>query len=174
MVCPRLPLPLRDLHRHFPSFRLRALRLACFGASSDFLPFQLLPTVLNLHRSIFPLAHQHLALRRCMVLALSLDLIDTIGMSHHPIVAERSLSLQPQYGPHRLGAGARQVIVLLAGRSYREAPVMFRTVFLFKIAVHLFQATDLPPPKLLHQPVLMRSVIPFHPSFGLGELAAMI
>src|SRR6202049_1683839 len=136
MVRSRPPWPLGDLPRGFGFWALRLLRLSCLGAPSDLLPVHLLPPIVNFRRSIFPLTHRHLALGRRLVLALALDLIEAVVMAHHPIVAEHAFRFLTQYRPQRPRSRARQVIVLLADRGHREAPVMLGAVFLLQVGVY--------------------------------------
>ena len=65
-------------------------------ARRDLLPAQLLPSIVNLDPAVLPLAHRHLALRRCVMLALPLHLIEAVLISDHPVVAQHPLPFQPE------------------------------------------------------------------------------
>ena len=84
----------RRLVQPFFCFSRRRFRLG--WPLRNRVPTQLPPPVMNLDRSVFPLAHRHFALGRRVVPALRLHLIKAILMPHHPIVAQGSLCLQPK------------------------------------------------------------------------------
>jgi hypothetical protein len=95
MVAPRSPLPL--CRRSWGFSHSRPLILPTGHRSCLHLfPPQLLPSVVNLQPPIFPLAHPHLDLRRRVVLALPLHLIEPVLMPHHPVVAQYPLRFQPE------------------------------------------------------------------------------
>ena len=70
--------------------------------------------------------------------ALPLHLIEAVLIAYHPIVAQRSLPLQPENAVQFPHPRAGQVKVLRGCRPYRETRVVLLTVFLLQVAIGLF------------------------------------
>jgi len=95
MVCRRRPLPFLDGNRHVRARvagrRIENLRLRGRG---DLSPSQRAASVLDGDAAVPPFAHQHFALGWRVVATLPLEL-EPVVISHHPVVADGALALQP-------------------------------------------------------------------------------
>src|ERR1017187_1695062 len=131
-------------------------------------PLQLLLPVMNLQAAIFPFAHPHLALRRRVMLALAFHLIEAVVMLHDPVVTQHALGFQSEDLLQLSRPRTRQVIVLRRRRRLRVSSIVLRAVLFHPIAIGARVRTNLLPPQLLYQTVLMRPVISLHPPFRLG------
>jgi hypothetical protein len=100
------------------------------------MPDQLFPLVLDLDRSVFPLAHHHFAFRWRIAPTPSFHLIEAILMPHYPVVPQHSLRLQPEDLMQPFGSRRRQMMVHLRRRVDGEAPVVIITIFLLQILIH--------------------------------------
>jgi len=123
----------------------------------DLLPGHLPPSIFDLHCYILPLTHHYLALRRSVLPTLRLHQKQPIVITHHPVVADDSLALQPEDLPQLRRARCLAVIILGLRCRAPEALVVLRQMVLLKIHVGLLVRPNLPPPHLLDQPVLMRA-----------------
>src|ERR1039458_333917 len=135
--------------------------------AADLLPRKLAPSIFDLDRSVLPLAHHYLPLRRCVLSALRLHLKQTIVVSHHPVVTDDPLGLQPEHFPQFCLTRCPPVIVLRLRCRTPESPVVLRQIFLLQIMVRPIVRPYLFPPHLLDQPVLMRAVVALHSPLGL-------
>src|SRR5208337_1938823 len=98
---------------------------------------------------------------------LRLQLEKSVGVAHHPVLANRALALQPENPLQFRGARRATVIVLRLGRRAPKSVVVFRQIFPLQIHVGHLVTADILPPQLFHQTVLMRAVNPFHAPLGL-------
>src|SRR5437879_11726715 len=90
----RYPLRLGP-RRTRPGGPLRSLLENRLGRCGDLLPTQRAPSILDLDTTVPPLAHQHLAPRR-RIATLRLELEKAALVSHHPVLADRSVALHPE------------------------------------------------------------------------------
>src|ERR1017187_7126942 len=132
-------------------------------------PLELLLPVKNLQVAIFLFAHPHLALRRRVMLALAFHLIKTVLMLDYPVITQHPFGFQPENLLQLLHSRTRQVIVLRRRRRLRITSVVLRAVLFPQVAIGVGVRTNLFPPQLLHQTVLMRPVISLHAPFRLGR-----
>ena len=72
------------------------VRYGSLWQSGDLFPSYLLPTIANLQLPAFPLLHYYLRPRRCVMIAMVLNLQQTTSITHHPIIAERTLCFQAE------------------------------------------------------------------------------
>src|ERR1039457_7164152 len=165
MVGPRFPVSGR--RPRMGSLRLFLDPLRGHGTPGNLFPFQLLLPVMNFQAAIFPFAHPHRALRRRVLLALAFHLIEAALMLYHPVVTQHPFRFQPEDLRQLSRPRTRQVIVLRRRRRLRVSSIVLRAVLFHQIAIGVGVRTDLLPPQLLHQTVLMRPVISLHPPFRL-------
>src|SRR5216683_1205078 len=135
--------------------------------TDDLLPRKLSSAIFDLDRPVLPLAHHHLALRRCVLPTLRLYLKQSVVVAHHPVVPDDPLGLQTEHFSQLCRTRCPPVIVLRLRCRPPESLVVLRQIFLLQILVRLLVRPNLLPPHLLDQPVLMRAVIAFHSPFGL-------
>src|SRR5579863_1135617 len=83
-------------------------------------------------------------------------------VSHHPVVADDPLALQPEHLPQLPRARCPPVIILRLRCRAPETPVVLRQIFLLQILVRLLVRANPLPSHLLDQPVLMRPVVALH------------
>src|SRR5579863_885895 len=83
-------------------------------------------------------------------------------VSHHPVVADDPLALQPEHLPQLPRARCPPVIILRLRCRAPETPVVLRQIFLLPILVRLLVRANPLPSHLLDQPVLMRPVVALH------------
>src|ERR1019366_3901453 len=138
------------------------------GVRGNLFPLQLLLPVTNLQVAIFLFAHPHLTLRRRVMLALALHLIEAVRMLNHPVIAQYPFGFQPENRRQLPRPRAGQMIVLRRRRRLRVMSVVLRAVLFPQVTIGVGMRPNLFPPQLLHQPVLMRPVISLHPSLRLG------
>src|SRR5579864_7385450 len=85
--------------RHPKQRRCRQLCRPSRCRAVDLLPRKLSSAIFDLDRSVLPLTHHHLALRRCVLPTLCLHLKQSIVVAYYPVVANHPFTLQPEYLP---------------------------------------------------------------------------
>ena len=96
MVCRRRPLPFLDCNRHARARAAgRCIKNLWLRGRDDLSPSQRAASVLDGDAAVPPFAHQHFALGWRVVATLPLELEPPVVISHHPVVADGALALQP-------------------------------------------------------------------------------
>src|SRR5467141_4078017 len=162
-----LPLHLRPLQ--FGRCLLRRLPLDLDGLPRcrNFLPPQRAPAILDRDAPVPPFTHQHSALRGGTLTALRRQLEPPILIPHHSVIADRALVLQTKDPIQFRRPRCATMVVLRLRRRARKPLVVFRQILPLQIHIGLFVTAALFAPQFLHQPVLMRAVLPLHSSLGL-------
>src|ERR1700733_644227 len=164
MIRSRYVLPLRLLPPLVLSYRFHGV-LVRPGRCRDLAIRQRPPSILDRDAAMSPFTHHHLALGRRVLAPRQLE--KSVLVPHHPVLADRPLPLQSEY-PIQCGRPGRPPVIVLWLRSHpRKPPVVFRQIVPLQIHIRLCVTADLLPSQLLHQPILMCPVYPFHSSLRL-------
>src|SRR5947209_5786223 len=168
----RHPLPLgpRQTRRGGPLERRLHRAHTRLGGCRDLLPPQRAALVLDGDSAVLPFAHQHFALRWCVVATLRLQLEKPVVVSHHPVLTDRAFALQPESPIQFRGPRRTTVIVLWPGWRPGKSSVVFGQILPLQIHVGVFVTADFLPPQFFHQPVLVCPVNPLHAPLGLRRV----
>lgn len=138
------PLPLRRWQTQFLDRFPRGLDggHTRFRWRRDLTPIQLPSPIFDGDISIPPFAHHYLAMSRCVMPALSLELEKPVVIPHHPIVVDRTRAFQSE-NPIQCGhPRCSPVIILRLGWRPCKPAIVFRQIFVLQEHVHLLVTRD--------------------------------
>ena len=133
----------------------------------DLLPADPLPTIANLDLAGGIFKYLHRAARR-RLLALPLQLQETIGVPHHPVIRDGAGLLEAKHGRQRQPARDRDVEVVgrRRARSAKRRLCSAQYARLEK-GIRRRRVGDPVATQFLHEPILVRAVMALDPAFGL-------